>query len=185
MKKSKKTILTLVSLAVLLFALVGTTLAYLTTSTDPVVNTFTPTKVPIEIVEEIDGDVKKDVQVKNTGNIDAYIRVAVVVTWKDDKGNVSATVPVEGTDYEMTWYTSGWTEIENYYYYNSTVSPNNSTENLFTDCKVKDSANKPDGYNLSVEILAQSIQAVPEQAVKDAWGVKISNNTVEAVTKSN
>lgn len=178
MKKSKKTILTLVYLAALLFALVGTTLAYLTTSTLPVVNTFTPTKLLIQIDENIEGDVKKDVKVKNNGDIDAYIRVAVVVTWKDDKGNVSATVPVENTDYEVTLPNgTGWVKNGDYYYYTSTVKPNDSTGILLKDCKPL--TNKaPNGYNLSVEILAQSIQAVPEKAVQEAWGVTIEDGNV-------
>lgn len=178
MKKSKKTILTLVSLAVLLFALVGTTLAYLTTSTDPVVNTFTPTSVPIKIVENFDGTVKEDVKVNNIGNIDAYIRVAVVVTWKDAKGNVSATVPKKGVDYTWNDGDEQWKyrDADGFYYYTEKVEAGDSTKKLFTDCKVLEDASKPEGYNLSVEILAQSIQAEPEQAVKEAWNVTVGTD---------
>lgn len=47
-------------------------------------------------------------KVKNTGNTDAFIRAQIVVTWKDANGNVSATKPVEDTDYTMTLNTTDW-----------------------------------------------------------------------------
>lgn len=182
MKKSKKTILTLVSLAALLFALVGTTLAYLTTSTLPVVNTFTPTSVPIEIEENLKDSVKEYVKVKNNGNIDAYIRVAVVVTWKDDEGNVSATVPEFSTDYTWDNDDEKWVKhTDGFYYYTKKVGAGDTTEELFKNCKLVVGVTPPTGYNLSVEILAQSIQAEPEQAVKYAWGVTIANGSVKKI----
>lgn len=182
MKKSKKTILMLVSLAVLLFALVGTTLAYLTTSTKPVVNTFTPTSVPIEIDENLKDSVKEYVKVKNTGNIDAYVRVAVVVTWKDAEGNVSATVPVKGKDYDWQDGDVNWkVHTDGFYYYTQKVAAGGTTENLFTNCQLKTGVTPPKGYNLSVEILAQSIQAVPVTAVQQAWGVTIANGSVTKI----
>ena len=44
---------------------------------------------------------KKNVTVTNTGNVDAFIRAAIIVTWKDSAGNIAATVPVEGYDYNL------------------------------------------------------------------------------------
>lgn len=160
----------LASVLVLIIGLVGTTLAFLIDSTTPVINTFTPTKVTGEITEEFDGKVKNNVQVKNTGNIDAYIRAMVVVTWQNDAGNVNATAPVEGTDYTLTWTMDGWVKNGNYFYYTSKVAPNASTGILLTDCKPVD-GKTPDGYHLVVEILSDAIQAEPENAVTDAWGV--------------
>lgn len=169
-KYSKKTILLLVSLVIVLVAVVGTTIAYLVTNTDPIVNTFKPSKVTTEITEDFKNNVKDNVKVQNTGDVEAYIRAAVVVTWQNDDGEVYPTAPVAGTDYTVTWTKDGWVEKDGYYYYTSTVKPGNPTGILLTDCKPVE-GKAPDGYHLVVEILAQAIQAKPDNAVTDAWGV--------------
>jgi hypothetical protein len=46
-------------------------------------------------------------------------------------------------------------------------NPNTQTAVLINSCTTLQSL---DGYTLSVEILAQAIQAEPAQAVADAWG---------------
>lgn len=167
--KNKKSIAMLVSIIALLTIVAGTTIAYLYTNTDPITNTFTPTKVNTTI-EEDPGTVKKNVKVKNTGDIDAYIRATVIVTWKDTSGNVYATAPEEDTDYTVTWTKNGWVEgSDGYYYYTSKVAAGGSTGVLLTNCKPVD-GKAPAGYHLSVEILASAIQAEPSDAVKTAWG---------------
>lgn len=165
----KKTILMLAAMALLLTVTVGSTIAYLETSTLPVTNTFTPASSGTTIEEKFDDKVKNEVKIKNTGDIKSYIRAAVVITWQNAAGDVFGTVPVAGTDYSITWTKDGWTENGNFYYYNTAVEPGASTGVLFTACKPLKAAPK-DGYTLHVEIIAQSIQAEPISAVTEAWG---------------
>lgn len=173
--KNKKSIAMLVSIIALLTIVVGTTIAYLYTNTPSITNTFTPTKVTTTI-EEKPGNVKEEVKVKNTGDIDAYIRATVIVTWKNADGDVYATEPVKGTDYTVTWTMSGWEKgSDGYYYYTSKVTPGESTGVLLTDCEPIE-GKAPEGYQLSVEILASAIQAEPASAVVDAWGVTVAND---------
>lgn len=169
--KNKKSIAMLVSIIALLTIVAGTTIAYLYTNTPSITNTFTPTKVTTTIVEDDPSDTKNNVKVKNTGDIDAYIRATVIVTWKDASGQVHATAPVAGTDYEVTYPTdTGWVEgSDGYYYYTSKVAAGGSTGVLLTDCKPV-GGKTPAGYHLSVEILASAIQAEPSDAVTTAWG---------------
>ena len=47
---------------------------------------------------------------------------------------------------------------------------------LIEKCKLQNNASVPDGYHLSVEIVASAIQSVPEAAVKAAWGENFSIN---------
>lgn len=187
-KRNRKAGALLASLVLILGVSVVGAVAFLVDSSDPVVNTFTPAKVPPEIVEEFNGNVKKDVRVQNNGNIDAYIRAAVVVNWvkKDtnekDTNEIDGSVPApeEGTDYTLTW--SGITDKtwekgdDGYYYYVQSVKPGGKTSVLFTNCKPVDGKVTAE-RTLSVEIIAESIQAVPEQAVKDAWGTGFSINS--------
>ena len=108
-------------------------------------------------------------QIQNTGDIPAYIRARIVVTWKDTSGNVSA-VPVKDSDYTMDMGT-GWIEgKDGYWYCKTAVNPNVSTPELITECKKTANANVPDDYDLSVEILADAIQSEPASAVTEAWG---------------
>lgn len=171
--KNNKIIGLLASLAVLFTVGVFGTVAYLTTSTAPVVNTFTPGTVEPSIDEDIENGVKNNVIIENEGNVPVYVRAMVLVSWLDDNRNVHATAPVMGDekDYIMTLpATDGWVLSGGYYYYNSAVPAKGKTTKLLTDGQLLDTAEIPEGYELSIEIFAQTIQAEPAQAVKEAWG---------------
>ena len=180
--------LVIITATVLLLAVaVGTTLAFVFTKTAPVENTFTPSNVACAVVENdpktentgnivYTGDVKTDVKIKNTGDTDAFIRVAVVVTWKNTEGNVYALKPAEGADYTMTLdLANGWVKgADGYYYYKDAVNPNALTNVLITNAT--QSVTGPVGtdgtqYYLSIEIVASAIQAngMGATSAQDAW----------------
>lgn len=196
MKKNikKKTLLTM-SVALLLSVAVGVTLAYILTKTEPVENTFNPSKVACAVVENgsatenTDGIVenratKTDVKIKNTGDTDAYIRVAVVVNWMSDNGTkVWATKPVksiDGTDgdYTITYNLkdNGWIDGgDGYYYYTQPVAKSDLTDILITSA-TQLTQKGPVGtdntqYYLSIEIVASAIQAngMGAASARDAW----------------
>lgn len=171
MKRMKRTVVLLVSLLVLVGAAVGGTLAWMTAQTDPVVNKFEPANVSTEVKENFDGTTKSNVYIENTGNVDAYIRAAVVITWQDAKGNVYGTVPVKGTDYTITdpSNTSWVTGDDGFYYHKSPVKAGESTGVLIEKCEAVE-GKAPDGYTLHVEILGSGIQSLPCTAFNKAWG---------------
>lgn len=175
----KKVSLLLVSLVLIAAIAVGSTVAFIATSTEPITNIFNPANVTIGIDEKIENGVKTDVQVKNTGNTDAFIRAQIVVTWKDADGNVSATKPVKDTDYTMTLNTTDWfLGDDGFYYCTKSIAPdapNNLTPVLITECKKVDGVTPPDDYDLSVEIIASGIQSTPASAVTEAWGMTVAN----------
>lgn len=197
MKKyiNKKSII-IASVMLLLLVAVGTTLAYIFTETNPVENTFEPSKVSCAVVENggtpvtgsvtDTGNVKENVQIKNTGDTDAYIRVAVVVNWMDEAGTkVWATKPVEGADGDYTitynlsngWFNGG----DGFYYYSKAVSPGESTSVLIDEAKQLLATPKgTDGtqYYLSIEIVASAIQSTPETVVENHWGVTVENGVI-------
>lgn len=150
----------------LIFALaVGTTFALLKASTAPVENTFTAAKSGTDIVEELDGNQKKSIVVKNTGTAVSYVRVKLVMNWVDDNGNVSAE-PVNITPS----ITDDWFEQDGIYYYKTPVAPDGKTENLLkANSPITEPADKPAGCHLEVTVLAESIQAAPSKAVEGAW----------------
>lgn len=183
-KSKKKLAIVLVSLLAACTVAATGTIAYLTTATAPVVNTFSPTNTVIEIPEGFDGETKSNVTVKNKGDIPVYIRAAVVITWEKSDTEIHPQKPVENTDYIMNWGNDSntttlgpdWVKGEDgFYYYTKVVQPNASTSTLIDSCVEAENANKPEGYHLSIEIIANAIQAEPTTAVEQAWGVIPSN----------
>lgn len=173
----KRSLVLVVSLLALLLVVAGGTLAWLTAQ-DSVSNTFTPAHVTCDVVEEtFDGTKKENVTIKNTSDIPVYIRASIVVTWKDSKGNVYGQLPVAGTDYTIS-YGTDWTQQGDYWYCNSEVAVGAKTPVLISSCTVKDGAAIPKDYDLSVEIIAETIQSQPDRAVEDAWGVTVSDGTL-------
>ena len=168
--KTKKPV-ALVALLLLLCCTVAGTLAYLVTSTNSVTNTFTPASVSTEVNEDFDGITKRNVTIKNTGNIDAYIRAAVIINWADDKGNVSGT-PVKDGDYVIKYDSSNtWKKIGDYWYYTKPVAADSLTEKALIESCTPVAGKAPKGYDLQVTILADGIQSEPLTAIKEAWHV--------------
>lgn len=176
LKKPVKLILILSSLLLAVCLSIGTTYAYLLSRSETVTNTFTPGTAVNTIEESFKNDVKKDVKVKNNGNINAFIRATIVITWQNEKGEVYPVLPVEGTDYAITLNPdNGWFENNGIYYCKTEVAPGASTPVLIKEC-TQEIANAPKGYGLNVEILSSSIQSLPRSAVQDAWGIYASAN---------
>lgn len=174
-KWNQKGLTALAAVALILCCTVGGTLAWLATSTEDVQNTFVPASVTSYVDESFVNNTKSNVRIQNTGDVDAYIRAAIVVNWADAAGNVYGVAPVENEDYQLNLnLVSGWVKYGDYYYYTQPVLPNGYTAYLINSCTQLEGA-PASGYALQVTILADAIQAdgVKDgtKAVVDAWGV--------------
>lgn len=160
-------------LAVLLLTIsVGGTLAYLVTSTQPVVNVFTPANEGTTIDEQFNDNVKSRVQIKNTGNIPVFVRVKVVANWY-----IGNEIVAPWTD-DINYNTASWTENGGYYYYKTDVAAGASTENLFASAYTYSATDVPvEGAHLEMTIIHQSIQAEPTSAAREAWGFVPGSNS--------
>lgn len=168
---------------VLLLALaIGGTVAWLTAGDTPITNTFNPSKVTCEVTEKFNGTTgeKTDVNVKNTGDIHAYIRVKLVTYRTNAQGQ-----HIGGTA-ELPNFTpgSGWVEYNGYYYYTQPVAPNGGkpATNLADSMTLTGSYNDADGGKQAIDVMAEAIQSVPAEAAGQAWGVRISPNSVAPYT---
>lgn len=182
----KKSAALLIALALIVTVGVGSTLAYLINTSSEVTNTFLPTKVACEVHEDsFNGATKTNVSIKNTsttGDVDAYIRATVVVTWKDTAGNVYGQLPVKGTDYTLNYatkwegQTGKWLQsVDDYYYWTTPVEINACTGDLIDTCTSINTKTVGDKtYYLSVEIVAEAIQAKPITAVTSSWASGVS-----------
>lgn len=156
---------------VLLTGAVTGTLAWLAANTGAVTNTFTPGKVPNTPVEKFDGETKESIVVKNTGNIDAYVRVKLVTYRMNDAGNHIggvATIPS---------FTLGenWFEQDGYYYYKLPVAPDKTSGNLLGTSIKLEKYTDADGGKQVIEVISESIQSQPASTVKEAWGVEVKD----------
>lgn len=165
---------TLVALALVLCIAGGATLAFLMVTTPSLTNVFQYGHVTCKVDETFQDNVKTDVSIRNTGDTQSYIRVKLVFTWKDAEGNVSAQ-PVKTGDYTLELKEDGWFEKDGYYYAKAPVAPKENTPVLIEKC-TEVAANAPDGYTLSLEILADAIQSTPTRAVEQAWGVTVDTD---------
>ena len=148
-----KSVLLLALVAVLLLSAVGGTVAYLVTATGPVENVFTPPKYDTDIDEKFDNEEKTSITVKNKGEVDVYVRVAIVGYYVDDEtGNIVAVWKGSPT------ITPKWTKEDGFYYYNGIVKPGKATENLLANPIAVDTTSHP-GAHLVVTVVHQSIQA--------------------------
>lgn len=185
-----KALLLIASLAVLLTATVGSTAAWLVSKPAAVENDFVPGKVACQVLEDFGVEsgtsVKRNVRVKNTGNTDAYIRVLLVFTWKDKEGNIFSNKPQEGKDYQivmddLTDWIMQKSDTGVYFYYKKPVAPDAETGKLIDSLRQITDVTGPENgkYKLSVDILADAVQANPPQAVKDSWGVDVENGKIK------
>jgi len=164
------------ALALLLTLSVGGTVAFLVAKGNPVRNEFTPSKVSCQVIEdEFDHTTKENVTIKNTGDTQAYIRAAIVVTWQDASGNVYAGKPEEDKDYTIMLNTTDWVMGgDGFYYHKTPVAKGTSTKVLIQTCAPV-VENTPEGYGLNVEILGSAIQSVPTSVVTSVWSSGVSD----------
>ena len=179
---AKRSLVLVVSVLVLLLAVAGGTLAWLTANTGPVVNTFTPAQVSCEVTEDFNGTIKSNVNVTNTSDIYAYIRVKLV-TYRVNAQNQhiggTATIP------EFTLGTN-WVKNGEYYYYTLPVAAGGKpATNLTNSMMLTGSYDDADGGKQVIEVMAEAIQSVPTTTVTSVWPVTVDANGALAPKSGN
>ena len=188
--------------AILLVAAVLTTAvnAFMINRSQTFYNKFVPASVKCEIKEQFsestNTNTKSSIQVKNTGNTDAYIRVRLVFHWEDSKGNVvgrnmDLSESIDGFDGDLGSYfnSSEWVKGEDdyTYYYKKPVAPEGFTKELlnksitmgpYVHTEVIDGTTTVTYYYYPViEVLAEAVQSNPAEAVKEAWpAIEVGND---------
>ena len=157
----------------LLICLVTGSVAYLIKQ-NSLKNEFLIGEVKTEVMEEfnINNKIKQNVRIKNIGNVPIYIRAKIVISWKDEQGNILEGIPEENVDYSIKFSeTSNWIKSnDGYYYYKKAIEQNTTTDILIEECKqIKEYEDKI----LEVSIANQAIQGSPIKAVTEAWNVQV------------
>ena len=170
-RRSKKTGMLFLSLLLVIGMVVGGTVAWLSTKSAPITNTFLPSHVSCSVTEEFNGTTKSNVNVTNTGDIDAFIRVKLVTYRVNDKEqHIGGTAEIP--DFKPG---AGWVKNGDYYYYTKPVAPDEQPETSLIDSITLtgsyDDADDADGGKQVIEVMAEAIQSTPAKAVTEAWGV--------------
>lgn len=165
---SGKSLTLIISLVALCAVAVGGTLAWLFDSSEKLENNFYVPDAKIDIEETFDGREKTDVGVTNTGEAEVYVRVMLVETWRNSDDQVVAEPEGAVVNYEMG-NSNDWVKgSDGYYYYTKPLDVGDTTPNLID----KATCTVPKGAALmDLEVVAQGIQSMPEDAVEEAWGV--------------
>lgn len=171
--RNSRLITMLIATALLLALAIGGTVAWLSTKVGSITNTFTPSNVSCEVTENFDKDtgVKTNVNVTNTGDIPAYIRVKLVTYRTNAAGqHIGGTATIQPFTLG-----EGWVEYGGYYYYTKPVASEQPPEtNLANSMNLIGSYVDTDGGKQAIDVMAEAIQSVPEAAVKAAWGANFS-----------
>ena len=174
---SKKALALITSAVILACATVGSVAAYLISRAGAVNNEFQPVRVTCSVEESMVANVQRNVSVKNTGDVDAYIRATLVATWVNDEGKVHATSPVEGVDYVVIRTNEGWKQHHDGYWYHLTpVAPGAKTGKWIDTASVL--GNAPAGFHLKLQVVATAIQAEPDDAVHESWGISVRDGAL-------
>ena len=175
-KRSIKPFLIAFCVCILACAAVSGSLAWLISAPGPVVNEFIPGEVTIQVDETFDGTTKSNVRIKNTGNVPAYIRVALVPAWVDDEGNIAAKHAslddcniTLGDDFNQFWFEG----TDGFYYCKTFINPDKSTPILIKSCTVKDGEHE---YDFELQVIASAVQSLPTSTVGEVWPVVVGTD---------
>ena len=183
-KRSGSRLAAMTVATVLLLALtIGGTVAWLTSKTNDITNTFTPSKVMCAVSEIFDEDtgVKSNVNVTNVGDTDAFIRVKLVTYRTNAEGkHIGGVAEVPTFDPG-----AGWVKYGDYYYYTKPVAPGAKPEkDLIKSIQLASGYSDADGGYQAMDVMAEAIQSQPAEAVGEAWGVSIAPGSVTQYSRT-
>jgi len=179
--RTRKNLAILVIAAILVVALAATTVAFLMRKS-VIKNKFIPSESGVEVVETFDNKIKTNVKLKNTGTSNEYVRAIVEFNWVNADGEVYFEA-VKESDLDITYNAVAndkWFKVDGIWYYASFLKGGEETQILIKKCSLKAGVTAPEGYTLSVDITAESIQDDAD-AVAEAWkNVTVSSGRLAA-----
>lgn len=150
---------------------------------------FTPAVVTCAVHEKVNGaevtgsaasgSVKSDITAKNTGDTTVFLRLRLSACWVDGTGKVTGTPSaLLKITLRQNWLDGG----DGLYYYALPVEPGQSTTVLCEPMRMGTSVS-PTGAAVyqQITVLAEAVQALPEKAAQEAWGVTVENGRITAV----
>ena len=133
----------------------GSTMAYLTDESAALSGSYTAGLVDCLVLD--------DYSVKNTGNVDAYVRVRLVQNYVNAEGQVCSS-PEHQDIVPAT--PDGWIYKDGYYYFPDKLAPGSATVPAASSALPA----AADGCTVKTTLITEVIQAEPAYAITNAWG---------------
>lgn len=159
----KRSLLAIIAIVLVALVTVGGAAAYFILQSQPVTNTFQGGTTGCRITETVTGNEKKSILLTNDGSFPVYVRVRLVTYWQTPAGTPAAKA---APALQLTT-AAGWVRYGDCYYYETPVQGGASVELLAEDLPMTTDA---DGNKQVIEVLAETVQSSPSDAVADSWG---------------
>jgi len=184
MSKSK---MILICVIIAIVTCTAITYAYMVKNTDYKKVEFTPATVSCEVHETTDTgnstsiNQKTSITVENKSNIEAYMRVKLVSYWitYDENGNeiISSKVS-EDPQFALSdkWIAGS----DNTYYCVEPIGAGDFTPELLAS---PINLSKDSEYLQVIEVFAEAIQSVPDEAVEESWKVTLDEDGIISEVK--
>ena len=181
-----KTAAALLALTILLVAAaIGGTVAFIIDRTAPMENTFGSATVDSEPVVTTGANGETLVAAKNTGDVPAYVRIAMSVSWMktDENGKVTevhAIEPILNDSYRIEFAADDadhWVfGRDGFIYYTKPLEAGATTCTAITFSAIEGAVPPAEGFDLSLGVVTSAIQSDPVEAVIESWGVTVAED---------
>ena len=131
--------------------------------------TIKATTVGISITDKVNGKVKSDVVITNSGTSDAWVRATIIANWCDDEGNILAPwTPDIDDEIDSNWE---YNSKDGFYYYKNAVPAGKESEDaLFDSYTAPTTPTSPEGIDhLEMDIAVQALKKGSYTTYKAAW----------------
>lgn len=167
-------------------ALVSVAVAFMLRRAEVQSDYFTPAVVTCAVHEKVNGaevtgsaasgSVKSDITAENTGSTTVFLRLRLSACWVDAEGKTTGTPSaLPQITLRQNWLDAG----DGLYYYALPVKPGESTTVLCEPMRMGTSVS-PTGAVVyqQITVLAEAVQALPEKAAQEAWGVTVDGGHI-------
>lgn len=105
-----------------------------------------------------------DPHIQNTGNLPCFVRATIKFSNSVGQSECENLTIGENWMYDAS---------DDHYYYTKVLAPGESTSNLFSQVKVKDTAKVDDLQNLDIDVLEEAVQqgTLPEASYKEGFSL--------------
>lgn len=173
--KTKIMVLSVVLLLAMLMA--GNTMAWFTSTPDPVVNEFELGTVKVQVIEPGFKDISnakvqtynKKVYIKSLGSKDTYIRVRLIPQWSNPSLPVSNVKLNFAKNFQNNWVDNR--KEDGYFYFKHLLSEGQTTSPLLKSITFKELGDEYAGETFTLKVVAEAVQATHE-AWKYVWGLE-------------
>lgn len=142
----KKRMITISMILLISIMIAGGSMAWLTSSPEQGVSEFKMGTVEVDVVRSGNDNI----QIKNVGTSEAYVRARVIPKWSKSSLSVSnVNIDISSGD---------WEERDGHYYYKYSLKPGETTSNLVNNVSIGDLTEEYAGEQFTLKVVGEGFQ---------------------------